>query len=164
MAPKYAPHFIVLLFFLVASTGCDLLGTSGTAADQLKPHMDAPDDVVQGDSMSVRYHITNATIGSVELTSGGCLATIGIYNDENERLPVKGTDVGCALILRNHTLAPGASLTQERTIRMKLLDLDELVEPGTYRIRATPNIISVNGEEVNFRPTEHDITVRSADA
>ena len=162
MMSDYIPHITVLVLLLIGATGCDLLGTTGSPESALNLRLDAPIEVTQQDSIKVQYHVINRRADSLNVTSGGCLALIQVYKDE-EQVPIKGTFDACALILSRHTIAPNDTLTQSSTLRIELRDSEDPVAPGGYQLRAAPFIGTVEDQDVDLPILEQEFTVLEAD-
>lgn len=102
----------------------------------------APGEVAQRAPFTARLAVTNRSSDTVRVvTSHGCLVLPNVVRD-GERVPFRGTDIGCTAAVTTHVFAPGETRTQSWNLKAELYaqhpgDVDGAAAPsGTYRVRA----------------------------
>lgn len=98
-----------------------------------------PDTVTAADSFSVQVTVKNNSDRTVVVeTPNSCLIRPGIYAD-NERVPMKGSIIGCATVITRHEFDTGEA--RSRTFDMRAVRDGEEggapMSPGHYTIRVS---------------------------
>jgi hypothetical protein len=101
-----------------------------------------PAEVAQHAPFTVRLTVTNTTADTIRFVTGyGCLALPNLKQRGN-RIPFKGTDLGCTAAITTHSFAPGETTTRNWAMRAELYaehhgDPDDAPAPrGSYIVEA----------------------------
>ncbi len=155
---------LALTLSAVLLSGCEVFSpSSGDSQAGLYHQMEAPDEVQIGESFEVIYSLTNHTPENVEVTTPhSCLVLPAVYefsgSDKGERVPFRGSMMGCLTVVTTHTIPAGDSLELTFEIEAKFgSSKDEPVDPGTYVIRIEPEFHEIRG--IPFQSLEKKLTV-----
>lgn len=165
-------NLVVFLLLLELVVGCDsVVGVEPNAASAivepgLKVHLFAPDTVAVRDSFVVRFVVQNRTFeDQTVVTPSTCLVIPGVFESSGlERVPFKGSIIGCGAAIWEHEIPRGKSVG--RTFEMRAVlpqyeegEEDKLVSPGRYAVRVKLDW-TIAGESVELSAIERELVVR----
>lgn len=102
----------------------------------------APGEVRPHEAFSAELTVTNTTAEVIKVvTANGCLAVPHVIRD-GQRVPFRGSNVGCYAAVKTHTFAPGETRTHVWDMRAELYaeqpgEVEDAPAPaGTYVVQA----------------------------
>jgi len=147
----------------LAMTACALetLGPSQAAEQGLEVQLAAPAEVTAHQPFDVRLTITNRRAEPVRLmTPTTCLVTFGVFI-QGERVPFEGSLHGCGEAIWHHEIEAGGTLEQTWSLRAELTEPRHApVSRGSYTVRATPEVMEINGQPARLPDVERRLVVR----
>lgn len=164
LTPMRLLNWAALLLLVGCITGCDTLIGSGGAGNTDEPvipddasrasineldvYLAAPDTVSVGEEFEIRVLVQNQTRRDVVVqTSNGCLAVPSIFEIGGERVPFKGSWIGCTTAITYHDIPRGETIESTFDVQATLRTEEENVppSPGSYEVHADLNW-SIQGE------------------
>jgi len=153
-----------VLFALVA--GCDdpVVGPKNDATaevDGLTLRLSAPDTVAVADSFEVRFVVQNRSAGDVTVkTPNSCLVLPRVTDGVGERVPLKGTGIGCLTVITTHEIDAGETIGRSFDVEAALFtsEGEEPVSPGRYTLQARLDW-TIDGEKVDLSVIGRELVV-----
>lgn len=154
-----------VFFALVA--GCDdpVVGAMNDATaevDGLTLRLSAPDTVAVTDSFEVQFVAQNRSAGDVTVkTPNSCLVLPRVTDGVGERVPLKGTGIGCLTVITTHEIPAGETIKRSFDAKAVLVtsEGEEPAPSGRYTLQARVDW-TIDGEEVNLSAIKRELVVR----